>query len=131
MDKAKAAEILGRLADGLDGATGEPLPKDSPFNQPDAIRALFTAIRALEGAVKPDGPAKAGGKWTAEEDRQLIQAFDAKASIEDLALSHQRSTGAIRSRLVKLGRIDPASSGEAALTRPARPGPKPKDDIPF
>jgi len=129
MDNAKAAEILQRLADGLDLVTGEPLPKDSQFNQPEAIRALFTAIRALEGAPQKEGPAKAGGKWTDEEDKRLAEAFDAGSSIKDLAASHQRSNGAIRSRLVKLGKIDPAASGEAALTRPANP--KPNDDIPF
>ncbi len=48
MEPKQAAEILRQLADGLDPATGGPLPKKSPFNQPDAIRALFTAIRALE-----------------------------------------------------------------------------------
>lgn len=129
MDNAKAAEILQRLADGLDVTTSEPLPKDSQFNQPDAIRALFTAIRALEGAPQKDGPAKAGGKWTDDEDKQLVEAFDAGTSIKDLAASHQRSNGAIRSRLVKLGKIDPAASGEAASPRPANP--KPNDDIPF
>lgn len=129
MENAKAAEILQRLADGLDVTTGEPLPKDSQFNQPEAIRALFTAIRALEGAPQKDGPAKAGGKWTDDEDKQLVEAFDAGSSIKDLAASHQRTSGAIRSRLVKLGKIDPAASGEAASPRPGTP--KPNDDIPF
>ena len=129
MDNAKASEILQRLADGLDVTTGEPLPKDSQFNQPDAIRALFTAILALEGALQKDGPAKAGGKWTDDEDKQLVEAFDAGSLIKDLAVSHQRTTGAIRSRLVKLGRIDLAASSEVALSRPANP--KPNDDIPF
>lgn len=129
MDNAKAAEILQRLADGLDVTSGEPLPKDSQFNQPDAIRALFTAIRALEGAPQKDGPAKAGGKWTDDEDRQLVEAFDEGSPIKDLAASHQRTSGAIRSRLVKLGKIDPAQSGDAALSRPANP--KANDDIPF
>ena len=131
MQAKEAARILQHLADGLDPATGEALPKDSPFNQPDAIRALFTAIRALEGAPQKDGPAKAGGKWTDEEDRQLAEAFDKGSPIKDLAQRHERTQGAIRSRLVRLGRIDPASGGDGNTT-PERPAnPKPNDDIPF
>ena len=129
MEAKKAAEILQQLADGLDPATGEPLAKDSPFNQPDAIRALFTAVRALEGPSKPDGPTKAGGRWTDDEDRQLTEAFDAGSSIEELAQKHERTRGAIRSRLVKLGKIDPPG-GSGTASAPA-PNPKPHDDIPF
>ncbi len=129
MDRAKAAEILQQLADGLDVVTGEPLPQDSQFNQPDAIRALFTAIRALEGTAKKDVPGKTGSKWTDEEDKQLVEAFDTGTSIKDLSASHQRTTGGIRSRLIKLGKIDPAPSSEVTLTQSVNP--KPKDDIPF
>ena len=129
MEAKQAARILQQLADGLDPATAEPLPKDSPFNQPDAIRALFTAVRALEGPSKPDGPTKAGGRWTDDEDRQLTEAFDAGSSIKELAQKHDRTRGAIRSRLVKLGKIDPPSTGETASTHATVP--KPDDDIPF
>ena len=122
-----AALILKRLADGLDVATGEPLPPESQYNRPEAIRALFTAIEALEAK---DSPPKAGGPWSAEEEIRLVRGFDAGTAIQDLAAAHERTAGAIRSRLVKLGKIDaPAAKTDAVSSLPANP--KPNDDIPF
>ena len=108
MNKDRAARILRDLAGGIDIQTGQPLPKDSQLNQPDAIRALFVGIEALEAPSKETGeqkplPPMAGGKWDEEELSHLAEAFEAGSSLEELAASHQRTTGAIRSRLVKLG----------------------------
>lgn len=112
MTNERALEILRTLADGVDIQTGQPLPADAQLNQPDAIRALFVAIKALEAPIKKEAakekarPSMAGGKWEEEEAAHLIEAFEAGSSIEDLAAAHQRTKGAIRSRLIKMGYAD-------------------------
>ena len=52
MKEQKALEIVMKLADGLDPESGESLPKDSPYNNPDVIRALFMAVLALKYQIK-------------------------------------------------------------------------------
>ena len=44
---------------------------------------------------------RAGSAWTDEEDERVKQEFIAGVSIKDIALLHNRTTGAIRSRLKK------------------------------
>lgn len=44
-----------------------------------------------------------GKKWTMEDDKQLIEQYNAGKSVKDLSNMYRRSTGAIRSRLLKLG----------------------------
>lgn len=51
MEPTRAIEIIRSLADGRDPATGQPFPPDSPYQQTDTVRALFTALEALE---RPD-----------------------------------------------------------------------------
>src|SRR5712671_3760732 len=94
MDEAQALRILSALASGINPVTGEVFPKDSPYQSPDIIRALFVATRGLEAGAqrmppssppspsRPAEPARnpangnAGKSWSAEEDRQLLAAFD-------------------------------------------------------
>jgi len=45
-------EILQALAAGTDPITGEVFPADSPYNQPEIIRALFFAISQLEALAE-------------------------------------------------------------------------------
>ena len=52
---------------------------------------------------------KAGSPWTNEEDASLIKSFNDGEKIKELSVSHRRTNGAIRSRLVKLGLIDPST----------------------
>lgn len=68
-------------------------------------------------------PARQGTPWSPEEDEALRLAFAKKAPITDIAARHQRTTGAIRSRLVKLGLI--TSDGEPVDQAPAPPSPAP------
>jgi hypothetical protein len=44
--------------------------------------------------------------WSGEEDKQLIADFKQGVSIDDLARKHQRTKGAIESRLVRHGLIE-------------------------
>ena len=120
MDNQQALEIIGALATGVDPFTGEVFSDDSIFQNPETVRALFMAARALEdsgdanrpNAADRDRPAAAGKPWSVEEDRWLAAAFDAGQTRKQLTQTHQRTAGAIRSRLVKLGKLEaPADDG--------------------
>ena len=52
---------------------------------------------------RPDG---AGASWTEKEDRQLDQEYGSGMKISEIAKIHDRTNGAIRSRLKKHGLID-------------------------
>ena len=111
MTPAQAKQIIEVLAGGIDPATGEVLPDDSPLSSPHVIRALFIAANALEmmaaKALRPAAaaPGKAGKSWTEEEDQRLLSAFDAGTPVAELVRAHERTTGAINSRLIRLGRL--------------------------
>ncbi len=122
MEPAKTVEILKTLAEGIDPGTGEHFPAGSPYQHPDTVRALFSAIRVLEvpaplssaplatpsAGPSPAGksvPQNAGRPWSEEEDTRLGHSFDAGRSIEELAATHKRSKWAIEARLARLGKI--------------------------
>jgi hypothetical protein len=48
MSPLEAQKIVESLANGIDPETGEILPAQSTFNNPQVIRALFVAAKALE-----------------------------------------------------------------------------------
>src|SRR5258706_15407953 len=99
MEKQIALKIIQQLANGIDPHSGEVFPADSAYQQPDTIRALFVALRELEGqpvskpraTVKEKAPSNAGKPWSGDEDQTLISAFDAGKQIPELATQHQRS----------------------------------------
>jgi hypothetical protein len=109
MEKGQAVEIIQSLADGVHPLTGEVFPSESPYQNPHVVRALFVALSALKTSVKTprkeDLPPNAGKPWTKEEDKQLLERFDANTSIAELARLHQRTSGGIQARLVKYERI--------------------------
>jgi hypothetical protein len=133
MEKEHTLKILNALANGIHPATGEQFGADSPYQHPDTVRALFDAMRAVEGAHVPAPAAAAaapqksalpqsgyGARWTSEEEQRLAGAFDAGRSVDELARAHNRSRAAIEARLVKLGKMD-----ASAVTTPLRYPPKP------
>lgn len=115
---SSAQKILHSLALGLDPDTGSPLDASQGFvlQQPDVIRALFLAVDALASRPgrtpqsRTGRPGKAGQPWSEDEDQRLAAAFDAGGSIAGLARDHQRSRGAITSRLLRLGRMPVGAS---------------------
>ncbi len=133
MDRLQTLTILNALANGIHPATGQQFPADSPYQHPDTVRALFSAVRALEGATtearpapapsrpRPSsGPENLGSRWTPEEEHRLAAAFDAGKRVSELAALHGRSVAAIEARLLKLGKID-ASAVTASLRYGAKP----------
>ncbi len=113
MERQQVIHTLESLANGLDPASGAPVPHDL-LQSPSTVRALFTAAALLKTANEPSRAstsrfAAAGTPWSAEEDARLAREFDSGMTIAQMALQHGRSSGAISLRLVKLGRIDPVT----------------------
>lgn len=104
LHKKRVIGIIQALAEGVDPVTGEVFPGDSPYQNAEVTRALFHALEALkEQGPKKENPVRQGEPWTKEEDEQLSEGFKNEVKVADLAKAHQRSSGAIRSRLKKLG----------------------------
>ena len=111
MDQAQALAIVRSLASGIDPESGEILPADSPYQRPQVVRALYEAAAALERIERFERrraqlPRKTGEPWSEDEDRKLLAAFDAGRALQDLAAAHERTSGAVRARLLKYGRIN-------------------------
>ncbi|MGH9787005.1 MAG: hypothetical protein ACRD88_22775 [Terriglobia bacterium] len=129
MDREQTLRILNALANGVHPATGERFAADGPYQHPDTVRALFEAMRAVEGGGaaapaaerKPDFPQSgSGSRWSAEEEQRLAGGFDAGKTVDELARAHNRSRAAIEARLVRLGKMD-----ASAVTSPLRYPPNP------
>jgi len=134
MEREQTLRILNALANGVHPATGEKFAADSPYQHPDTVRALFEAMRAVEGCGLPAVAAPApvterkpapaqtgsGSRWSVEEEQRLVSAFDAGRTVDELARAHGRSRAGIEARLVKLGKMD-----ASAVTTPLRYPPKP------
>jgi hypothetical protein len=112
MELPEALRILKALADGVDPETGEVFSKDSPYQNPQSIRALAVAVQTVEETLarqqkKTALPQSAGRPWSKEEDQQLMEGHESGMTIRQLAIKHQRTDGAIQSRLIKLGKLPP------------------------
>jgi hypothetical protein len=121
MDTNRAIEILRLLSDGVDPFTGEIFTQNSPYQHPDTVRALFEAINALRKRQERETrqktlPENAGKPWSVEEDNQVINEFDNGKSCIEISKENKRTEGAIRSRLIKLGKISPELVGTAHPT---------------
>ncbi len=119
-------KIVEALANGIDPITGELLPRESPYNHPDVIRALFTTLGLVKNPSKKSPPKKtpkvkkspeqkqvenienglpknAGLPWTDEQRVALVEQFLSGQEIKVLAEVHGRTDGAIKSELKKQG----------------------------
>ena len=110
MDILKATEIIKLLADGKHPRTKVRFDENHVINEPDVIRALNKIVETLSSKEKKskkqrDLPERVGKPWSENEDKALIKAFENGISINDLVIKHQRTRGAIRSRLDRLGKI--------------------------
>lgn len=105
-----ARKIIHLLANGVDPITGEVLPDASPYNQPQVIRALFAALEtdfAKKSKPKTDRnlPAKHGKPWAQEEKDYTATSYKNGVAVKEIAAHLQRTTGSIRSELIKQGLI--------------------------
>jgi hypothetical protein len=106
----EAIGIVRKLADGLHPETGEVLDRDSLYQHPQSVRALHRAIRALEfqdgrERVRKFLPPNAGKPWTNQEDALICEELRRGMTFEQIARGHNRTTGSIVARLVRLGKI--------------------------
>ncbi|HMO82339.1 MAG TPA: hypothetical protein PKD24_16295 [Pyrinomonadaceae bacterium] len=111
MENSDALKIIKILVDGIDPTTGEVFEIDSPYQHPQVIRALFSAITAMEQVEERKKrtrslPPNAGKPWTSNEDTNLHDEFKKGASIGELAKRYGRTRGSIEARLAKLGLIE-------------------------
>lgn len=89
-DNHRHLEILQALDAGTDPATGEVFPADSPYNQPEIIRALFLAISQLEALAEKGNQ---GLAWHEEKDEWLTERFGNSSKIIELVRLHFRTYG--------------------------------------
>ena len=112
MQLEAALPIVRALADGINPVTGELYPDQSPYAEPRALRALYSAVDLMQKEIDREKrrerlPANFGKPWTEEEDRVLTAAFDSGLVLRDIAHKHARTLSSIRLRLEKLGKIEP------------------------
>ena len=110
MDAENALFLIRSLADGVDPITNEELVADNPVQHPRLVRALMSAVGALERDLlrlrrQERLPSNAGAPWSEEEDSRLARGVDDGATVRDLARRHERTATAIRVRLEKLGKV--------------------------
>lgn len=102
MEDLHALVILRSLANGVDPESGQLLDSGSAFQRPQTVRALERTEK--QDRRRSLAPAKATVPWTADEDYQLLKAFDSGMSPRQLGATHQRSPKAVKARLAKRGR---------------------------
>jgi hypothetical protein len=130
MQQCEAIQILQSLVDGIDPHTGEEIPINNPVRHLKTVRALRLALKAMQGiditslisqeatecnaditirsimsTRKKVLPARNGEAWTQQEDEELAKQYDDGMAIEEMAVKHGRTLGAIKSRLLRLGRM--------------------------
>lgn len=120
MELDKARDIIKTLANGVDPTTGEVLPRESPYNDPNVIRALFTVLESIKSEKKPKKtdeqtqqenirngrPKNAGLPWTDELKGEIALKFQSGISVDELSKHFERTKGAIVSELMKQGLIE-------------------------
>lgn len=111
MEKQSCIQILRSLALGVDPSTGEVLT-ESCLKDRHIVKALIKAANAIDPEYKRQQheirnkeQKKLGVPWTKEEDYQLLTEFDSNMPIPMIAIEHQRSAGAIKSRLIRFGKL--------------------------
>src|SRR3954468_11197799 len=112
MQLETALPIVRALADGVNPVTGEAYPETSPYAEPRALRALYSAVDLMQKEVEREKrkerlPANFGKPWTEGEDKLLVVEFDNGAAVPEMARKHMRTHSSIRLRLEKLGEIQP------------------------
>jgi hypothetical protein len=107
METLRALTIMRALANGLQPSTGRAVPADSPYRQPDVVKALNRALAALTQAEENERcrPANAGKYWSNDEDAKICEEVRNGLDFRLIAKEHKRSVGSIVARLVKLGEI--------------------------
>src|SRR2546421_2002645 len=99
-----ALPIVRALADGVNPVTGEAYPETSPYAEPRALRALYSAVDLMQKEVDREKrrerlPANFGKPWSEGEDKVVMAEFDGGSTVPDIARKHARTHSSIRLRL--------------------------------
>ncbi len=113
MDEVTALRLIDTLANGVNPTSGEVLAADNPCQQPEVLRALWLASRALQeqrlrNLRQSSMPANVGKPWSEDENNALITEFHSGRALTDIASLHQRTQAGIQARLEKLGLLQPS-----------------------
>lgn len=96
-------KVLSALGEGIDYETGELIEGMSEGLKLQVFEMLLYFDGKQKARAKLEEKYPRNGKsWTDEEDAELLEEYNQGKSVNELAIAHERSTGAIRSRLVKL-----------------------------
>ncbi|HEY1802432.1 MAG TPA: hypothetical protein VGG46_16005 [Terriglobales bacterium] len=116
METQLALKIMRALASGVHPHTGNALPSNSLYREPEVIKALNRALGTLTHAEEKERqrPANSGRYWSHEEDVQICEEVRKGLDFRLIAKAHQRSVGSIVARLVKLGKIHAKPGSRAA-----------------
>ena len=121
MELNESRNIVKTLAQGIHPTTGEVFPPESPYNDPEVIRALFSILESVKYARGPrksteerrrdnlelGRPKNCGLPWT-EEDRALVKSsFLEGVAVEKLAKSLGRSSAAIVAEVIRQDLVPP------------------------
>lgn len=121
MELHESQNIVKTLAEGIHPVTGEVFPADSPYNDPEVIRALFSVLGFVKQAKRPrksieerrkenlevGRPGNSGLPWT-EDDRALVRSgFQDGIAIKKLAASLERSSAAIVAEVIRQDLVPP------------------------
>lgn len=121
MELYESRNIVKTLAQGIPPVTGEVFPPQSPYNDPEVIRALFSVLEFVKQAKRPrksieerrrenleiGRPGNSGLPWT-EEDRALVRTgFQDGTAIEKLAVTLERSSAAIVAEVIRQDLVPP------------------------
>ena len=121
MELTESRNIVKTLAQGVHPATGEVFPPESPYNDPEVIRALFSILEFVKQAKKPrksveerrrenlefGRPMNSGLPWT-EEDRAIVRSgFQEGTTVEKLAATLGRSSGSIVAEVIRQDLLPP------------------------
>ncbi len=110
MEIQEALKIVKALADGVNPETGEILPTDLIYQNPQNVRALHRAVGALEFLEERERhrrllPKNAGTPWSAQEDAQVCDELRSGTDFQQIARTHNRTVASIVARLVRLGKV--------------------------
>ena len=68
---------------------------------------MSQALQGKPARVRREPPANAGKPWEQNEDARLVAAFDGGAELKQIAADLGRTSFALETRLVKLGKLPP------------------------
>jgi len=121
MELNQSRQIVNTLAQGVHPTTGEVFPPESPYNDPEVIRALYSILESVKGLRQPrksleerrrentelGRPLNAGLPWT-DEDRAVVRSgFKEGMTIEKLSADLGRSSAAIVAEIIRQDLVPP------------------------